>query len=172
MPLPVPGFMDAERGNNDLNQVETVNDIGAFNFFQVSHSCPVDAFFLLFRESLRRPGARGVPAGFDFNKRQNPAVAGNDVNFAGFDFVIPAEDFAVFGLQQCTGQLFTPSAGAQVRGSGLMERQTHFSSESPPRVKCRNSTSKSDIPATHRPALVRLKKLPTDASVFIGSDQL
>ena len=100
MPLPMPGFVDAERRNDDFNQVETVNDAGAFNFFQVSHACAIDALFLPFREPFRRPGTRGMAAGFDFDKRQNAAIAGDDVNFPGFDLVIPAENLAVFGAEQ------------------------------------------------------------------------
>ena len=125
MPLPVPGFMDAGWRNNDFNQVKTVNDTGTFDFFEISHPGSVDAFFLLVGEPFRRSGTRGMAAGFDFNKRQNAAIAGNDVNFPRFDFVVPAENIAILSLKQRTGQLFPPPAYTQMCSTGLMERQTH-----------------------------------------------
>ncbi len=96
MPLPMPGFMNAEWRNYDFNQVKTVNDAGTFYFFEISHSRTIDTLFLLFRESCRRSGACSVTAGFYFNKYENAAIAGDYINFTGFDFVISAKNLTVF----------------------------------------------------------------------------
>lgn len=143
--------------DQDLDHIEAPREIACFKQLEPCIGAALDELLLGFVDRIKWADFGVAAPGFDFNKKEQPIVSGDDVDFAAaWAFKISFQDPVAVGAEKVDSDAFAVFADpAAIAGSAIRGRQAAGRVEPPAETsddggdKGRVSEALQDVPWCH-----------------------